>query len=76
MRFWTILELLLLGGLTITTALPEAQDKGTFKVLYDFASQATGETTLHKGDLVTVLRQDVSGMSTNQRLRLYFFQSP
>ncbi len=62
MRFQTIIELLLLGSLTATSALPAADNKGTFKALHDFASQATGETSLQKGELVVVLQQDASGM--------------
>ena len=72
MRFWTILELSLLGNLATTAALPAANNKGTFKALYDFTSQATGEATLHKGDLVTVLQEDASGMSDGPGLAMIF----
>ena len=63
MRVRIILELYLLGTLTISSALPKSDGQGTFKALYDFASQAIGEATLRKGELVTVLQQDASGMS-------------
>ncbi len=65
MRFQNILELFLLGSLTATTVLAGAEHKSTFKAVYDFASQATGEVSLHKGDLVNVLQQEASGMSSS-----------
>ena len=70
MRLRIIVELFLLGSLTATTALPDVKNKSTFKAIHDFASQATGETSLHKGDLVNVLQQDASGTSSSLGIEL------
>ena len=57
----TLAGLFLLGSLTVASIVPRTDTKGTYEALYDFASQATDEFDLRKGELVTVLQPDASG---------------
>ena len=64
MLFRNIFELLLLGSLTVTTALTSPDNKDNLQGSLQFSLVKLLARLLYKkGELVTVLRQDASGKS-------------
>ena len=59
-----LVKLLIFSGLTAASIIVRTGAEKSYKALYDFASQDTGEFDLHRGEVVTVLQEDASGKST------------